>query len=71
MLTLSNGEVHRYVIPLTLTWEDEDEGSVSALLHVMLAKVRQTVFSSSADAANGMLGPWSAIWTQKIQEENA
>lgn len=39
--TLSNGEVHRYAIPLALAWEDEDEARVSALLHATLAKVRR------------------------------
>ncbi|HUX63322.1 maltose alpha-D-glucosyltransferase [Sulfuricella sp.] len=38
---LTNGEVHRYAIPLALAWEDEDEGRVSALLHATLAKVRR------------------------------
>ncbi|MDN5935850.1 MAG: maltose alpha-D-glucosyltransferase, partial [Nitrosospira sp.] len=41
VLTLANGETHRYAIPLTLAWEDEDEGRVSTLLHVTLAKVRR------------------------------
>ncbi|MDQ3186119.1 MAG: maltose alpha-D-glucosyltransferase [Pseudomonadota bacterium] len=41
VLTLANGEAHRYAIPLALAWEDEDEGRVSALLHATLAKVRR------------------------------
>jgi maltose alpha-D-glucosyltransferase/alpha-amylase len=40
-VTLVGGEVHRYAIPLSLAWGDEEEGRVSALLHVTLAKVRR------------------------------
>ncbi|WP_090370940.1 maltose alpha-D-glucosyltransferase [Nitrosospira sp. Nl5] len=41
-LSLPNGEVHRYAVPLALAWEDEDEGGrISALLHATLAKVRR------------------------------
>ncbi|WP_074634255.1 MULTISPECIES: maltose alpha-D-glucosyltransferase [Nitrosospira] len=41
VLTLTNGESHRYAIPLALAWEDEDENRISALLHATLAKVRR------------------------------
>jgi maltose alpha-D-glucosyltransferase/alpha-amylase len=40
-VVLAGGEVHRYVIPLALAWEDEDEARVKALLHATLAKVRR------------------------------
>jgi maltose alpha-D-glucosyltransferase/alpha-amylase len=40
-VTLANGELHRYAIPLALAWEDEDEARVNALLHATLAKVRR------------------------------
>ena len=40
-VTLASGETHRYAIPLSLAWEDEDEHHVSALLHATLAKVRR------------------------------
>ncbi|MGE5319454.1 MAG: maltose alpha-D-glucosyltransferase, partial [Hyphomicrobiaceae bacterium] len=43
VVTLANGEVHRYAIPLALAWEeaDEDEGRIASLLHATLAKVRR------------------------------
>jgi len=40
-VTLIDGTVHRFSIPLALAWEDEEEGRVSALLHATLAKVRR------------------------------
>ncbi len=40
-VTLADGEVHRYAIPLALAWDDEDESRVGALLHATLAKVRR------------------------------
>lgn len=41
VLTLTNGESHRYAIPLALAWEDDDENRIGALLHATLAKVRR------------------------------
>ena len=43
-ITLSNGSMHRYAIPLALDWEGEgtDEGRASALLHATLSKVRRS-----------------------------
>jgi maltose alpha-D-glucosyltransferase/alpha-amylase len=40
-LTLADGTVHRYSMPLALAWEDEDEARLPALLHATLAKVRR------------------------------
>ncbi|AAZ97125.1 alpha amylase, catalytic subdomain [Thiobacillus denitrificans ATCC 25259] len=40
-VTLLDGSIYHYALPLGLAWEDEDEGRVAALLHVTLAKVRR------------------------------
>jgi len=40
-VTLDDGEVDRYAIPLALAWEDADESRAAGLLHVTLAKVRR------------------------------
>ncbi|HXP96481.1 MAG TPA: maltose alpha-D-glucosyltransferase, partial [Telmatospirillum sp.] len=37
----ADGETHNYAMPLALAWEDEDEGRISAVQHVTLAKVRR------------------------------
>ena len=38
ILTLANGETHRYAMPLALAWEDEGESRLTALLPATLAK---------------------------------
>jgi maltose alpha-D-glucosyltransferase/alpha-amylase len=41
VVTLIDGEVHRFAIPLSLAWDDEAESRGGALLHATLAKVRR------------------------------
>jgi maltose alpha-D-glucosyltransferase/alpha-amylase len=40
-VSLFDGSVHRFAIPLSLAWEDEAEGGAGAPLHATLAKVRR------------------------------
>lgn len=61
---------------LLVQWRLGDGSTLRLLANVSKEEIRaaapagQTVFASSADAAKGMLGPWSVVWTLEIEEEN-
>jgi len=40
-VTLRDGSINRYAIPMALAWEDKEESRAAALLHATLSKVRR------------------------------